>query len=156
MELLHIYAIDFGYSVDPNALIKIKYRDNVRYCRELIYSPHLDNVMLAKRMRDVGVTERDVVIADMGNGGDLRIAELRRGFTHIEGYPNLRFNIQCDYQRTGKRINFGINRVKACENYITDDSYNFAHEYREYKWALDAQESNGQTDRHGQSLYGRT
>lgn len=137
MELPHIYAIDFGYSVDPNALVKIKYRDNVRYCRELIYSPHLDNVMLAKRMRDVGVTERDVVIADMGNGGDLRIAELRRGFTHIEGYPNLRFNIHATIKGQGS-INFGINRVKACENYITDDSYNFAHEYREYKWALDA------------------
>lgn len=137
MDLPYLYAIDFGYSVDPNALIKIKYQDDRRYCRELIYSPNLDNVMLAKRMRDVGVKADDLVIADMGNGGDLRIAELRRGFPSIEGYPNLRFNIHPTIKGQGS-INFGINRVKATQNYITEDSYNFTEEYREYKWALDA------------------
>lgn len=137
LDLPYVYAIDFGYSIDPNALLKIKYEGNKRYCRELIYSPHMDNVMLAKRMRDVGVNKNDTVIADMGNGGDLRIAELRRGWQHIEGYPDLRFNIHPTIKGQNS-INFGINLVKSNENYITDDSYNFAHEYREYKWALDA------------------
>jgi phage terminase large subunit len=136
LQLPHVYAIDFGYSIDPNALIKIKYEDTKRYCRELIYSPNMDNVQLAKRMRDVGVSSSDLVIADMGNGGDLRIAELRRGFQHIEGYPDLRFNIHPTFKGQGS-INFGINKVKECDNYITEDSYNFSEEYIEYRWALD-------------------
>lgn len=136
LELPYLYALDFGYSIDPNALIKIKYEGDKRYCRELIYSAHLDNVSLAKRMRDVGVKPTDLVIADMGNGGDLRIAELRRGWRGIEGYQDLFFNIRPTLKGQGS-INFGITRVKSCENYITEDSYNFADEYREYKWALD-------------------
>jgi phage terminase large subunit len=137
LELPYIYALDFGYSIDPNALIKIKYQDDKRYCRELIYDTNQNNVMLATRMRDVGVSATDLVIADMGNGGDLRIAELRRGYPNVQGYPNLRFNIMPTIKGQGS-INFGINRVKTCQNYITEDSLNFANEYREYKWALDA------------------
>lgn len=137
LELPYLFALDFGYSIDPNALQKIKYEGERRYCRELIYSAHLDNVSLAKRMRDVGVKPTDLVIADMGNGGDLRIAELRRGWRGIEGYPDLYFNIRPTLKGQGS-INFGITRVKSCENYITEDSVNYANEYREYKWALDA------------------
>ena len=137
LDLPYVYGIDFGYSNDPNALIKVKFDGMKRYCRELIYQPHMDNLQLAKRMRDVGVMPDDMVIGDMGNGGDLRMAELRRGFPSIEGYPNLRFNIHPTIKGQGS-INVGINKVKECINYITDDSLGFANEYREYKWALDA------------------
>lgn len=137
LQLPYIYGLDFGYSHDPNALVKIKYEGAARYCRELIYANNLDNVQLAKRMRDVGVTTKDMVIADMGNGGDLRIAELRRGWRGIEGYEDLRFNINPTLKGKGS-INFGINKVKECINFMTEGSVNMAHEYREYKWALDA------------------
>lgn len=137
LDLPSIFALDFGYSIDPNALVRIKHDGNKRFCRELIYSSHLDNVSLAKRMRDVGVKPKDIIIADMGNGGDLRIAELRRGWRGIEGYPDLFFDIRPTLKGQGS-INFGITRVKSTENFITEDSINFIDEYREYRWALDA------------------
>lgn len=137
LDLPYVYAIDFGYSIDPNALIKVKYHEDYRFGRELIYQPKLKNLELAKCMRDVGVMPDDLIVGDMGNGGDLRMAELRRGFQNIEGYPDLYFNIHPTVKGQGS-IKVGINQVMECKNYITDESLNWAHEYREYKWALDA------------------
>lgn len=136
LPLPHIYVVDWGYSIDPTALVKIKYDGDIRYYRELLYMPHLGNVDTAKRFRDVGITSKDLIIADMGNGGDLRIAELRRGWRNIEGYPDLFFNIKPTLKGQGS-INFGITRVKSNKVFLTEDSYNFTEEYREYKWALD-------------------
>lgn len=136
LQLPHVYGLDFGYSRDPNALVKVKYEGNRRYRRELIYMPHLGNLELAKRMRDVGVMPDDLVVADTGNGGDLRIAELRRGFQGIEGYPDLYFNIIPTFKGAGS-IKVGINKVMELQNYITEGSFNFINEYTEYKWALD-------------------
>ena len=132
-----IYGLDFGYSQDPNALIAIKYDGLDRYCHELIYEKGLDNVSLAKRLRDCGVSSQDLIIADFGSGGNLRIAELRRGWQGIEGYRDLSFNITAT-TKGNDSINFGIGRVKSCNNYITETSKNLSYELREYKWALDA------------------
>jgi phage terminase large subunit len=137
LDLPKVYALDFGYSEDPTALLEIKYDKDYRYFRELLYLSGLDNIALAKRLRDLGVTIRDMIVADTGAGGDLRIAELRRGWSNIEGYPDLRFNIHPTIKGHGS-VNFGISRVKSCKNFMTEGSVNGWFEYREYKWALDA------------------
>lgn len=135
MDLPVIYGLDFGYSIDPCALVKRKHIGEERFYRELIYQPGLGDLELAKRMRDLGIKQTDLIIADYGNGGDLRIAQLRRGWgNQIEGYPDLRFNIQPTYKGA---INVGISKVKECRNYITEGSANLAEEVRNYRWALD-------------------
>ena len=80
LDLPKVYGLDFGYSNDPNALIEIKYGKGVRYCRELIYTAGLDNVQLLEVMQSLGLDKSSLIIADTGGGGDLRIAEIRRGF----------------------------------------------------------------------------
>ncbi len=137
LDLPKVYALDFGYSNDPNALLEIKYEKDYRYFKELIYEPGLDNIALAKRLRDIGITIKDIIVADPGSGGDLRIAELRRGWQNIENYPDLRFNIHPTIKGRGS-ITFGIGKVKSCTNFMTESSSNGWNEYQEYKWALDA------------------
>lgn len=136
LDLPKIYVIDFGYSEDPTAVIEIKYHKNYRYIKELLYEPGLDNIELAKRLRDLGISSYDMVIADTGAGGDLRIAELRRGWDS-EDYPDLRFSIYGTIKGQGS-INFGITRVKSNVNFMTESSTNGWNEYQEYKWRLDS------------------
>lgn len=133
-----IYVLDFGYSNDPNALIEIKYNNQYRYIKELLYETGLDNIALAKRLHDLGIGSSDLVIADPGSGGDLRIAELRRGWRNIEGYPaHLRFSIRSAIKGPNS-INPGINKVKSCKIHMTESSVNGWNEYHEYRWRLDA------------------
>lgn len=129
------YAIDFGYSIDPTALIEIKINGLNIYARELIYQAGLDNLTLAKMMRGLGVSQTDVVVADPGGGGDYRIAELRRGFGEVPGYPNLTFNMLTAYKGPGS-ILYGINKLKGYNVHITSESYNFLFEYTEYAWQV--------------------
>jgi len=136
LDLPKAYAIDFGYSDDPTALLEVKYENDYRYFKELIYEPGLTNIDLAKRMRDLGITESEIIVADYGAGGDLRIAELRRGWQNMEGYPDLRFNVRSSIKGQGS-VKFGINKIKECHNFMTEGSENGWHEYREYKWAMD-------------------
>jgi phage terminase large subunit len=137
LDLPKVYAIDFGYSDHPSAILEVKYSKNYRYFRQLLYESHLDNISFAKRLIDLGVSPTtDIIVADPGNGGDLRIAELRRGWRGIEGYPNLCFNIRSTIKGPGS-IKFGINKVKECHNYMTESSKDGWTEYQEYKWALD-------------------
>lgn len=136
LDASYIYTLDFGYSNDPNALVKIKYEGYDRYYKELLYETGLDNLELAKRLYDLGITESDIIIADTGNGGDLRIAELRRGFRNLEGYPDLRYNIHPTIKGPGS-IKFGINRVKSINAHYTESSKNLIHEYHSYKWGMD-------------------
>lgn len=130
-----VYSLDFGYSVDPTALIEVKVHNYNIYARELIYQVGVDNITLARMLRGLGIDEQSVIIADPGGGGDYRIAELRRGFDHIPGYPNLRFNILTAYKGAGSILH-GINKLKGFRVHVTEDSSNFLHEYEEYSWKI--------------------
>lgn len=134
LDLPRVYALDFGYSEDPNALVEIKYSNQHRYLKELLYETGLDNLALAERLYALGLRKTDLIIADTGGGGDLRIAEIRRGWKE---YPHLKFNIIAAVKGPGS-IKFGINKIKSSVTYMTESSKNGWNEYQEYKWLLDA------------------
>jgi phage terminase large subunit len=135
-----VYAVDFGYSEDPTALLAIKWRDNKLFLHELIYSSGMDDLMIAKRFIDLGITYKDLIIADYGNGGDVRIHNLRSGgggaWSNIQGYSELRNGFSVYYAEKGAgSIAGGINLVKSCEVYLTENSKNGWNEAQEYCWA---------------------
>ncbi len=136
LDLPHVYTVDFGYSEDPTAVMEIKWEKTTRYCRELLYEKGLCNADLAVRLRALGVSEKDLVVADYGAGGDLRIAELRRGIATKEG-ALLRFNIRPCIKGSGT-IKAGIDKVRSSTTCLTEGSRNGWREYEEYKWLLDA------------------
>lgn len=130
-----IYGLDFGYSSHPTALVGVKRHYDTRYCKELIFESGLDNRELAKRLLSFGITDADIIIADPGAGGDLRIAELRNGII-IDG-TTYYFNIYAATKNPGSVL-YGINKIKGLHVVVTEDSNNMWYEYSKYKWILDA------------------
>ena len=137
LDLPKVYVIDFGYSDDPNAVLEVKYEKNYRYYRQLLYESGLDNVALARQLIALGITPNDMIIADSGAGGDLRIAELRRINRYADLGMESGFNIRATLKGPGS-INVGINAVRSNRIFMTESSTDGWNEYREYKWALDA------------------
>jgi phage terminase large subunit len=142
IESRDVYVIDFGFSEDPTAIIQVKWRDNRLYVRELLYRSGLDDLAIAKKMIDLGITYRDLIIADYGNGGDVRIHNLRTGgngaWNSITGYPDLKKGFSVYYAKKGAgSIASGINMVKSYEVNITENSVNAWDEVQNYCWATD-------------------
>lgn len=119
------YGLDFGYSEDPVALVKIKLHNNRAFRREIIYEPGLTNPALAAKMKAKGVTKRDKIYADSSEPKSIK--ELR----------DLGFNV-IEADKGPDSVNFGIKYIKSLENYYTEDSKNIEHELQEWKWQLDA------------------
>ena len=118
------YGLDFGYSDDPVALVKIKSHNNRNFYRETIYEAGLTNPALAEEMNLRGVSKKAPIYAD--NAEPKSIKELR----------DLGFNV-LPADKGPDSVLFGIKQVQAMENYYTQESTNLRMENEEYKWAVD-------------------
>lgn len=129
-----VYCLDFGYSEDPTALVKVKMVNDRIYAKELLYKTGIGDYELCGIMQSLGITPEDIIIADYGGGGDLRISNIRRMY---QVNPDYVFNIFPAIKGEGS-IKAGISRIKECKVFATENSSNLWNEYQEYKWALDA------------------
>ena len=129
-----MYCLDFGYSEDPTALVKVKMVNDRIYAKELLYKTGIGDYELCGIMKSLGITPEDIIIADYGAGGDLRISNIRRMY---QVNPDYVFNIFPAIKGEGS-IKAGISRIKECKVFATENSSNLWNEYQEYKWALDA------------------
>jgi phage terminase large subunit len=136
-----MYVMDFGYSEDPTVIMQMKFEGECVYCRELMYMSGCDNVELMRRMLDMGLTDKDIIIADPGSGGDVRIAELRRGF-FISSHPAAEKGMMIYGAHKGAgSVIAGIGAVQGRKIIVTDDSRNTWNEYLGYVWALDKEKN---------------
>jgi phage terminase large subunit len=142
IECRQVYIVDFGYFPDPTAVIQVKWRANEIFVRELIYETGLDDLMLAKLLIDKGVTYRDLIIADYGNGGNLRIATFKSAgggiWKDVNDYPDLRkgFSMMAAKKGSGS-IASGIKTLQGTRVFMTENSTNAWFEYQNYIWATD-------------------
>jgi phage terminase large subunit len=115
------YGLDFGFTNDPTALVRMAVHDGEIYGEELIYETGLTNRDLINRMNKIGIERNISIYADAAEPKS--IAELRRaGFNAIaakKGADSVRFGIDLLRQ---KRIN------------ITSDSVNWWNEQQNYTW----------------------
>jgi phage terminase large subunit len=125
------YGLDFGYSEDPTALVAVKFYNEHVYVKELVYQTGLSDPALLEIIRAKCDLSRPM-IADTGGGGDLRIANLRRGF----GSGGLGM-IRSAVKGSGS-VNAGISQMQGMEVHVTEGSTNLITEYNEYCWQLDA------------------
>lgn len=58
------YGLDFGYSIDPTALIEIRKYEGQLYVQTLIYERGLTNQDISKRMNELGIIKTSPIIAD--------------------------------------------------------------------------------------------
>jgi phage terminase large subunit len=118
-----IYGLDFGFSNDPTALIKVGLFDGELFLDELIYNRGLTNQDIAKWMGELGLTWEDEIIAD---NQPKCIYEIKK-----EG-----FNIKATFK--GKdSILAGIDVLKRYKLNVTKRSLNLIRELKNYKWKED-------------------
>lgn len=118
------YGLDFGFSNDPCALVKICSHNKTISAKEFIYETGLTNPQLSEKMIELGVSKREVIWADS--------AEMKS----IQELKNLGWNIK-PFSKTSDSIRQGIKFVQSFQVYLTEDSTNGWLENEEYCWALD-------------------
>jgi phage terminase large subunit len=120
-------GLDFGYSLDPSAALKVYRKDDELYLKEIIYERGLTNQDLAERLRPI--VGRDEVICDS--------AEPKS----IEELYRLGLNAKPATKGRDSILN-GIDILKRFKINVVSSS-NLRKEFRTYKWA---------TDKNGNSL----
>jgi phage terminase large subunit len=118
------YGMDFGYTHDPTTLIGVWLMNGELYIDELIYDRGLTNPQIAQRMRDVGLTQQDTIIADS--------AEPKS----IQEIYNEGFDIRPAEKGKDSIVN-GIDILKRYKWNVTSRSQNLLKERRSYKWQED-------------------
>lgn len=115
------YGLDFGFSADPTALVKLGLSDGKIYGQELIYKRGLIIDDLANLMREVGVQRHEQVWADAAD--PLSIETLRR-----KG-----FNVR-SATKGQDSVKLGIDLLKTYPIMLSLDSKNWMDEARKYIW----------------------
>ena len=124
------YGLDFGYAVDPTAMVKIYKKEDSLYFEELIYELGLTNDQIARRFERLGIEKGQSIYADSSEPKS--IAEIHRFGWNIKPATK------------GKdSINIGIDILRRHKLYVTKQSTNLVKEFRSYKY---------ETNRDGQVL----
>jgi len=117
------YGLDFGFTNDPTAVIRIGFLSGNLYMDEVVYDYGLTNPDISERLKQAGLTKRDEIIADAAEPKS--IEELRR----------MGWNVR---PGTKREINYGIDIMKRFPLCVTKNSLNFAKELRNYSWKVDS------------------
>ena len=117
------YGGDFGYSVDPAAVVKIHRKADEFWLQEAVYQKGLTNPMLAQAMKSAGV---DGQMTYFDAAEPKSIEELRRAGINV--YP-------CD--KGPDSVRAGIDFLKSKKIHIVKGSENLLREHRGYQWRTD-------------------
>lgn len=117
------FGMDFGFSIDPTALVAIWKRDKDLYIEELIYQKGMVTSDIANRLRELDVA-REEIWADSAEGR--LIEELYR-----QG-----FNIK-PVKKGKDSIRMGIDLMMQYRLNVKKSSINIVKEFGEYVWMVD-------------------
>jgi phage terminase large subunit len=115
------YGLDFGFTNDPTALVRLGTSDGAIYGQELIYQRGLVLDDLADKMRQAGVKPHEQIWADASN--PLAIATLRRAG----------FNIRAA-RKGADSVKTGIDLLKNYPIHLHTSSRNWKDEANKYIW----------------------
>lgn len=135
-EITYRYIIDFGFNNDPCCIAKIGHENDYLYGQILCYETGMTTLHIAKRLHDLGITTKDMIIADYGGGGNMNIAQLRNidgSLSNIPDYPALRngFNIVPCIKGPGI-VDIRIDKINQHRVFIKKDSLPAWEEYTNY------------------------
>ena len=117
------YGLDFGYSVDPAALVDLYLNGDDLYVDELLYSPGWTNQDLSREME--GLIDDDVMMyADSAEPKS--IEELRQQGYYIDGAT-----------KGQDSVRVGIDWLLSKNVYVTSRSQNIWNEQANYTWKID-------------------
>ena len=119
-----IYGLDFGYSVNPSALVRIHRKADEFYVEELIYENKLTNQDLGMKMRNRDVRALDYVYADS--------AEPKS----IEEINGMGFNV-IPAPKGADSVRSGIDFLRSQKIFILPGSSHIIKEVSTYMWKKD-------------------
>lgn len=116
-----IWGIDYGYTNDPTALVKIGVKQRKRYHKECCYLPGISAERIVEILKLNDYKGEDIYSeADPNMINQLRI---------------LGMNVYPAIKGPGSLV-ASISKVKEYECYYTEDSINFEKEIRTWKWMI--------------------
>lgn len=118
------YGGDFGYSIDPAAVVRIYRRADEYWLEELIYMAGLTNPGLASLMDERGVERERPIYFDAAEPKS--IAEIQ----------NIGFNAQPS-EKGPDSVRSGINILRGLKIHIVAGSQNLVNETSRYHWRKD-------------------
>lgn len=121
----YFYGIDYGYTNDPTAIVKVGVKGRQRFAKELSYAPGLG----AQRIKEI-------IIASGFKSGDAIYSEADPNM--INQLRMLALPVQPAIKGPGSKA-AGISKVREHECFYTEDSLNFEKELAVYKF-LEAQD----------------
>lgn len=118
------YGLDFGFSNDPTACVKLGKVKNTLYGKEILYETGLSNAMLAERLLKAGIRKhRDKIVADSADPKAIQYLK-EFGFWIIPA------------KKGPDSVRFGITQIHDYDGglFITSDSTNWWVEQENYLW----------------------
>lgn len=125
-----VYGLDFGFTNDPTALIKIGITNDRVYLDEIIYEHGLSNRDIAQIALARGVSINDLIVADSAEPKS--IDDLKRGYREA-GIPGL--NVKPAQKGPGS-VNVRIDYFKRYRVFYTKRSRNLHREKNSYQWIM--------------------
>lgn len=117
-------GMDFGFTNDPSAAVKLFKLDNEIYVKQVLYESGLTNQDIAERLRRNGVTESMLIVADSAEPKS--IAEIAALDFNIEG---------CE--KGPDSVRAGIDLLQTYKIHVTEESDKVISELRGYVWKVD-------------------
>jgi len=118
------YGLDFGYTNDPSAIVKLATDGEALYVQELLYRQGMSNRELAEFIKEELAGSKALVIADSAEPKS--IDEIHR------------FGINIHPAKKGTdSVRAGIQYLKSRPLFVTSDSVNLLKELRNYKYKED-------------------
>ena len=118
------YGIDYGYSSDFTAVVKVSVSGTTLYCEEVLYEKGLTNQDLAHLLKERGITRDDVVVSDSSEPKSIQ--ELNREGLRVVGV-----------KKGAGSILYGIQKMKTFNILINHTSENLIREWNNYKFKKD-------------------
>ena len=117
-------GMDFGFTNDPTAIVKVYQEGSNLYIQELLYHTNLTNQDISEKFTLLGLTRYDEVWADSAEPKS--IEELHR----------MGWNVK-PTAKGSDSIMAGIDILKRHKLFVTKDSLNVIKELQNYKWQED-------------------
>jgi phage terminase large subunit len=117
-----LYGLDFGFSSDPTAMVKVLKRGKRLWVQEILHHQGLTNPDIADLMQTCGIEKHQVIIADSAEPKS--IEELRR-----LGYRNIRAAAKGQ-----DSVRAGIQKIRGYEVHVHPESANLIQEYYQYAY----------------------
>lgn len=120
-SLAHRYGLDFGYSNDPDAMVKVAIDEKrkIIYLKEEMHSTGQSTEILGSRLESIVENKNDLILADSAEP---------RLINDLKKHVNIRGTIKWQVRER-------IKKVQSYQLIVTPCSTNLINELENYKWS---------------------